>query len=40
MPNAMNKAFFQAIVEYVAESADLDSILTDLDTAQADAYTQ
>jgi hypothetical protein len=40
MPNAMNKAFFQAVVKYVQNPADLDSILANLDTVQADAYSQ
>jgi hypothetical protein len=40
MPNAMNKAFFQAIVKYVQNPADLDSILANLDTVQTDAYSQ
>jgi alpha-glucoside transport system substrate-binding protein len=39
MPNAMNKAFFQGIVEYVQSPGNLDSILANLDTVQADAYT-
>jgi alpha-glucoside transport system substrate-binding protein len=40
MPNAMNKAFFQAVVKYIQNPSDLDSILANLDTVQADAYTQ
>jgi alpha-glucoside transport system substrate-binding protein len=40
MPNAMNKAFFQAVVKYVQNPSDLDSILANLDTVQADAYSQ
>jgi alpha-glucoside transport system substrate-binding protein len=40
MPNAMSKAFNQAIVKYVQNPADLDSILTNLDTVQGDAYSQ
>ncbi|MEP6638558.1 MAG: extracellular solute-binding protein [Chloroflexota bacterium] len=40
MPNAMNKAFFQAIVKYVQNPADIDTILGNLDTVQKDAYTQ
>jgi alpha-glucoside transport system substrate-binding protein len=39
MPNAMNKAFFQGIVEYVQSPGNLDSILANLDKVQADAYT-
>ena len=38
MPNAMNKAFFQAVVKYVQNPSDLDSILSNLDTVQTDAY--
>jgi alpha-glucoside transport system substrate-binding protein len=40
MPNAMNKAFFQGIVQYVGTPGDLDSILANLDSVQADAYSQ
>ena len=40
MPNAMNKAFFQGIVEYVGTPGNLDSILANLDKVQADAYSQ
>jgi alpha-glucoside transport system substrate-binding protein len=40
MPNAMNKAFFQAIVKYVQNSNDLDNILANLDSVQKDAYTK
>ena len=40
MPNAMNKAFFQAVVEYVGNPGNLDAILANLDAVQADAYTQ
>jgi alpha-glucoside transport system substrate-binding protein len=40
MPNAMNKAFFQAVVEYVGNPGNLDAILANLDKVQADAYTQ
>jgi alpha-glucoside transport system substrate-binding protein len=38
MPNAMNQAFFEAIVAYVQNPADLDNILANLDNVQADAY--
>ena len=38
MPNAMNQAFFEAVVEYVQNPGNLDSILTNLDAVQADAY--
>ena len=40
MPNAMNKAFFQAVVEYVGNPGNLDAILANLDAVQADAYSQ
>jgi alpha-glucoside transport system substrate-binding protein len=40
MPNAMNKAFFQAVTKYVANPGDLDNILAGLDQVQADAYSQ
>jgi alpha-glucoside transport system substrate-binding protein len=40
MPNAMNKAFFQAVVKYVQNPSDLDSILANLDSVQTDAYSQ
>ena len=38
MPNAMNQAFFEAVVAYVQNPGDIDSILANLDTVQADAY--
>ncbi len=38
MPEAMNNAFWGAILQYVGNSGDLDRILTDLDATQADAY--
>ena len=38
MPNAMNQAFFEAVVAYVQNPDDIDNILTNLDTVQADAY--
>ena len=38
MPTAMNNAFWKAIVDYVKDPSKLDSILTDLDKVQADAY--
>jgi alpha-glucoside transport system substrate-binding protein len=40
MPSAMGKAFFQAIVKFVQNQGDLDNILAELDTIQADAYSQ
>ena len=38
MPTAMNGAFWSAVVKYIQNPGDLDAILADLDTAQADAY--
>lgn len=38
MPEAMNNAFLKAILDYVQNPGSLDSILTGLDRAQADAY--
>ncbi|HEU5204515.1 MAG TPA: ABC transporter substrate-binding protein [Candidatus Limnocylindrales bacterium] len=38
MPNAMNQAFFEAIVAFVQNPGDIDSILSNLDNVQADAY--
>jgi len=38
MPNAMNQAFFEAVVAYVQNPGDLDNILANLDNVQADAY--
>jgi alpha-glucoside transport system substrate-binding protein len=40
MPAAMNEAFFGAVLDYVQNPENLDSILADLDTVQADAYSQ
>ena len=40
MPEAMNSAFWQAILNYVQNPSDLDSILQNLDSVQKDAYTQ
>jgi len=40
MPSAMNEAFFGAVLDYVQNPENLDSILADLDTVQADAYSQ
>lgn len=40
MPEAMNFAFFDAVLEYVQNPDDLDSILENLDAVQADAYAQ
>ncbi len=38
MPEAMNNAFWSAILEYIQKPDGLDAILTGLDATQADAY--
>jgi alpha-glucoside transport system substrate-binding protein len=38
MPEAMNNAFWKAILDYVQNPGNLDSILANLDTVQKDAY--
>jgi alpha-glucoside transport system substrate-binding protein len=38
MPDAMNQAFFTAILNFVQNPGNLDSILSDLDRTRADAY--
>jgi alpha-glucoside transport system substrate-binding protein len=38
MPQAMNDAFFSAIVTYVQDPSKLDSVLANLDTVQTSAY--
>ena len=38
MPTAMNNAFWKAILDYVKDPSKLDSILSDLDKVQVDAY--
>jgi alpha-glucoside transport system substrate-binding protein len=38
MPNAMNEAFFRAIMEFSQNQDNLDSILQNLDSTQTDAY--
>jgi len=38
MPTAMNNAFWTGIVDYVGNPGQLDSILSELDSVQADAY--
>jgi alpha-glucoside transport system substrate-binding protein len=38
MPSAMNSAFWSGIVQYIGNPGDLDSILSNLDSVQADAY--
>jgi alpha-glucoside transport system substrate-binding protein len=40
MPAAMNAEFWRAIVDYVADPGQLDSILARLDQIQAEAYAQ
>ena len=40
MPNAMNRAFFDSVVSFVQDPSQLDSILSNLDSVQADAYSQ
>ncbi len=40
MPSAMNDAFWKGIVDYVKSPGNLDAILANLDTIQADAYSQ
>ncbi len=40
MPGAMNDAFFRAIVRFAQNQGELDAILTELDSVQADAYSQ
>jgi alpha-glucoside transport system substrate-binding protein len=38
MPEAMNNAFFKAVLDYVQNPGNLDSILSGLDRVQTDAY--
>lgn len=38
MPDAMNQAFFRAVLEFIQNPGNLDSILANLDRVQADAY--
>jgi hypothetical protein len=38
MPQAMNDAFWRAMVDLTSGSASIDQVLADLDEAQADAY--
>jgi alpha-glucoside transport system substrate-binding protein len=40
MPEAMNNAFWQAILNYVQDPNSLDSILQNLDSVQQEAYSQ
>jgi len=39
-PGAMNDAFFQAVVRFAGDQGQLDAILEELDTVQADAYSE
>jgi alpha-glucoside transport system substrate-binding protein len=38
MPEAMNAAFWKAVLDYANDPTKLDSILTSLDKVQADSY--
>jgi alpha-glucoside transport system substrate-binding protein len=38
MPEAMNNAFFKAVLDYVQNPGNLDSILANLDRVQSEAY--
>ena len=40
MPSAMNNAFWQGVTAFSKDPGQLDNILADLDTTQADAYSQ
>ena len=40
MPAAMNEAFFGAVLDYVQDPDSLDSILSELDTVQQEAYAE
>jgi alpha-glucoside transport system substrate-binding protein len=40
MPSAMNDAFWKAILDYVQNPGNLDSILANLDSVQKDAYSK
>jgi alpha-glucoside transport system substrate-binding protein len=40
MPTAMNGAFWQGVTAYSKDPSQLDNILADLDSTQADAYSQ
>ena len=39
-PGAMNDAFLQAVVRFAGDQSQLDAILEELDTVQADAYSE
>jgi alpha-glucoside transport system substrate-binding protein len=38
MPEAMNNAFYKAVLDFVNNPGGLDGVLTELDRVQADAY--
>jgi alpha-glucoside transport system substrate-binding protein len=38
MPDAMNTAFWKAVLDYVSDPTKLDAILATLDKVQADSY--
>ena len=40
MPSSMNEAFFGAILTYVQDPSSLDTVLSDLDAVQAEAYAE
>ncbi len=40
MPTAMNGAFWKGVTDYSQDASKLDSVLAELDAAQADAYSQ
>ncbi len=40
MPSAMNDAFWKGVTDYVKDPSKLDSILSSLDSTQADAYSR
>ncbi len=40
MPDVMNEAFWQAILDFAADQSQLDPILAQLDAVQAVAYEQ
>ncbi len=40
MPDDMNEAFWQAILDFTADQSQLDQILANLDAVQAVAYGQ
>jgi len=40
MPEAMNNAFWRAVLDYVQNPGNLDAILADLDKVRQDTYQQ